>query len=562
MHKRLKFLQFIFFLGFLLCIVRLGFWQIIEAEKLQAEAQAQYDRSSPLVTLRGLIATADGYPLVLNQQVFTLAIRPDSLTQKPSLVIAALTPLLCKQDASCSGSLNTKLLDDRKRIVLMTGLSKEQKNAIDALGISGLEFEGQSHRFYPEASMSANLLGFVGKNSQGEDQGYFGIEGKYDLELRGKTIQRHQATDALGVPIISEGNSAEVSGSRNVELTIHRDIQYLVEAELQRGMERYGAKEADAVIMETQTGKILAMASLPSYFPGNYAKEDPARFKNPMIADAYEPGSTFKVITVATGIDLGRIGPETPCDDCGAPKKVGTYTIRTWNNEYQAGITMLQALVKSDNTAMMFAADKIGKQSFISYVKNFGFGQESGIDLQDESTPTLRPDQSWGDIDLATASFGQGIAVTGIQMVNAVNAIANGGVLMQPEIADRVYSDGQNFVIPPKPLRRVVSAQTARTVANMMIDSAAHGDAKWTLPAQYSIAGKTGTAQIPVGGHYDENRTIASFVGFAPAENPKFTMLVRLVEPKTSQWGSETAAPLWFSIAKQLFLKMGIQPKQ
>jgi cell division protein FtsI/penicillin-binding protein 2 len=184
------------------------------------------------------------------------------------------------------------------------------------------------------------------------------------------------------------------------------------------------------------------------------------------------------------------------------------------------------------------------------------------VDLQDETSVSLRDPKKWADIDLATVSFGQGIAVTPIQILDAVGAIANGGVRMQPHIVSKVVSDNQTFSIQPKPLGQVITPKTAQAVTQMMVAAATHGDAKWALPKGYLIAGKTGTAQVPIGGHYDPTKTVASFVGFAPADHPKFVMLVRLLEPSTSQWGSETAAPLWFSISRDIFLKMGIPPTE
>jgi cell division protein FtsI (penicillin-binding protein 3) len=573
MHDRLRVFQLIVLIFFFGILARLFYWQIVRSQDLKSVAQAQYQRRSELSVSRGKIFTADGYPLAINQRVYTAFATPKTLDASPVRIAALLSPILFEPQVSSTsgfvsqadleGSLLSKLSErDKNWVSLKHRVTKEKQEQIDSLKISGIGFDPEEIRYYPEGSMAAHLLGFVGNDDQGNPKGYFGVEGRFDLELKGKGGFLSQETDALGKPIaIGEFQRIETVAARDLTLTIRRDIQNFLEEKLVKGIQTYGAKSADAIILDSKTGKVLAMASTSSYDPGSFFQFDPSLYKNPTVADSYEPGSTFKVLIMAAAIDAGVITPETQCDDCGGPKTIGKYTIRTWNEKYYKDITMTDALAKSDNTAMMFVASKLGEEKMISTIHSFGFGQKTGIDLQDEASPSLRDDNKWGDIDVATASFGQGIAVTPIQLVTAVNALANKGVLLRPTIIDHVVAGDVTFTTKPKEIRRVVSEETARTVTEMMIGSAAHGDAKWALPKGYTIAGKTGTAQIAVGGHYDEERTIASFVGFAPAEDPKFTMLVRISEPQTSQWGSETAAPLWFSIARDLFIKLGIPPK-
>lgn len=576
MEDRFRVLRIFFVFLFAGVLIRLFYWQIAQGPRLRAEAQAQYEKTSTTLSTRGRIFSSEGYPLSMNIDTYTLFATPKVLSLPPAAIAAQLIPILfvptpeiATQPAMLDLSRNelqlrlqTKLQTDKSWVSLQTGLTKSQKESIDNLHILGLGFDTISRRYYPEASLSAQILGFVGKDQEGEDKGYFGIEGQYDLELAGSSSITTQETDALGHPIaIGELDHVDALQSRDITLTIRRDIQFLVEQQLKQGVEKYGAKSADAIIMEPKTGKIIAMAGYPTYDPSTFASEDPKLFRNPTVADSYEPGSTFKIITVSSGIDLGLISPDTTCDSCAGPVHIGAYTIRTWNDEYHPNISMNDALAKSDNTAMVFAAKKIGQPRFLSYIKAFGFGQKTGVDLQEEMTPHLREDNKWGEIDLATSSFGQGIAVTAIQMVNAAAAIANNGLMMKPLIVEKVATQQQTFVTSPLPIRQVIKPETAKIVQDMMVHSANSGDAHWTVPKGYSVAGKTGTAQVPIDGHYDPQRTIASFIGFAPAQDAKFVMLVRMVEPKTSQWGSETAAPLWFSIAKELFVKLDI-PKE
>jgi cell division protein FtsI/penicillin-binding protein 2 len=212
---------------------------------------------------------------------------------------------------------------------------------------------------------------------------------------------------------------------------------------------------------------------------------------------------------------------------------------------------MTQVLERSDNTGMVFVGRKLGKDKLLSYLNSFGITQPTNIDLEGEMV--AKPRTKWAEIDLATTTFGQGIAVNTIQMLMAVSSLANGGKLMEPHVVAAVIDADKRVLIEPKVVRQVVSEEAATTISRMMIESARHGDAKWAIPAELEIAGKTGTAQIPISGHYDQEKTMASFVGFAPASNPKFAMIVKLREPQSSQWASETAAPLWFNIAKQIY---------
>lgn len=559
--SRFFLLRTFFLFWFVAVGARLLYWQVIRAADLQESARRQYERPLTAQSRRGLITTSDGYPLVLNTQVYSLIVRPPLITDSAQATLSAIDGIL-HPDADTKSQMQSRLLDQTKKWVpLLQNLTSEQKDQLAQLKRPELSFEPNWKRLYPESSLSAHLLGFVGKDSAGDPKGYFGIEGEYDLELEGKETKSITETDAVGHPIgLSATLNENEQNGRNLTLTIRRDIQFLIQRHLEEGVAKYGAKSGDVVLMEPKTGKVIAMASYPTYDPGQYAKADPLVYKNPVVADGYEPGSTLKVMTVAIGIDTGVITPQTQCDRCAGPVTIGRYTIKTWDNRYHADTTIQDGLTHSDNTAMVFVGSKIGEEKLLAYIEQFGIGKKTGIDLQDEGTPRMRERKDWGEIDAATATFGQGIALTPIQMVNIVNTIANGGSLMRPYVVDKVESNGQEFVTKPLEIRRVIKSETAKAVAGMMQTSASQGDAKWTLPKQYPIAGKTGTAQIPVAGHYDEARTIASFVGFSPVDDPKFTMLVRLVEPSTSQWGSETAAPLWFSIAKDLFVKYGISP--
>ena len=264
---------------------------------------------------------------------------------------------------------------------------------------------------------------------------------------------------------------------------------------------------------------------------------------------------------MASALDAGVVEVDTKCDICGGPFRIDKYSIETWDGKYRPDLSMAEIIVNSDNVGMVFVGQKLGIDKTCEYLKNFGIGSTTGIDLQGEATPHIREKKDWSQVDLATASFGQGIATTPIQMLTAVTAIANDGRFVAPQVVDKLIGEGWEEDIKPVVGAQVISKKSASEITAMMAEAAKNGEAKWTYSRGFKVAGKTGTAQIPIAGHYDDEKTIASFVGFAPYDNPKFVMLVTLQEPSTSPWASETAAPLWYLIAKDLFSYFGIQPE-
>jgi cell division protein FtsI/penicillin-binding protein 2 len=264
---------------------------------------------------------------------------------------------------------------------------------------------------------------------------------------------------------------------------------------------------------------------------------------------------------MAAAIDSNSVSLNETCNLCAGPRTIADYTIQTWNEKYYPDSSMSDIIVHSDNVGMVYVAEKLGVNRFFDYLQKFGLLQKTNIDLQGEVSGKILPKTDWHSIDLATASFGQGIAFTPIQVLSAVSSIANKGEIFQPQVVAKVQ-ELKPIEIKPISAFRPISAKTAGIITQMMVEAVEKGEAKWAKPKGYQIAGKTGTAQIPIAGHYDPEKTIASFVGFAPAENPAFVMLVTLNEPKTSVWGSETAAPLWFSIAQDIFRLKKIAPNQ
>jgi len=557
MARRLKIVQLCFLAGFLAVLGKLFYWQILDHQRLGALAIQQYSTRREVPAERGIIYTLDDFPLVLNTKTYRLFANPSQLKITPAELNARLREII-GPDFTPPSLLENKNL---QWLSLATEISSETRAKIEKLAIAGLGFDEEEKRFYPEASLSAHLLGFVGVDENGRSKGYFGLEGFYDNELRGKTGWRFFEQDALGrpIPFTLEAEEKPIAG-RNLFLNLDRAVQFIAEKYLKEGIEKYKAKSGTVTVMNPQTGAVLAMAAFPSYDPASYYNFNSDLYRNPVISSVFEPGSIFKVLVMAAGIDSGAVRAEETCPICAGPRQIYDYTIRTWNDRYYPNSSMTDIIVHSDNVGMTYVSGKMGLDVFYEYLKRFGLGEKTGIDLQGELAAPLREKKNWYEIDLATASFGQGIAVTPIQMLAAVSAIANGGTLYQPQVVKKIIGEGRSVEIDPVVKGHPISPATAKIVTQMMIHAVEEGEAKWAKPAGYSIAGKTGTAQIPIAGHYDPEKTLASFIGFAPADHPRFVMLVTLSEPQTSPWGSETAAPLWFNIAKEIFRLWKIPP--
>lgn len=541
-----------------LLVARLFYWQVIRSSALRLEAASQYSLSFTLPAQRGSILASDGKPLVMNQSAYLVYAEPRKISNMPSFA-QSVSSLLGFDSKDVEASISQP---GRVWVPIAHKIESSRVMALKDLKLTGLGFEKEPKRMYPESSMAAHLVGFVGSDENGKDQGYFGVEGYYDRELGGKDGMLQLEKDVRGQPIlVGETRRIEPEDGRSLVLWLDRAVERSVERRLLEGIAKYGAKEGSVVVMDPKTGGILAMASVPSYDPSAFSTFPHEVYKNSIVASSYEPGSTFKVLIMAMGIERGVVTPTMIAEEPG-PVKVGEYFIRTWDDKYRGEISMTDVIVHSSNVGMVFVQKKLGKEGMMKVIHGFGFGQSTGIDLQEEAPATIRADDEWKEIDLATASFGQGITVTPIQMVRAVSAIANGGLLVEPRVVKEIR-EGSGDVVPvrPKKARSIISASTARIMTEMMIAAVDRGEAKWAKPKGYRIAGKTGTAQIPVSGHYDKDKTIASFVGFAPADDPKFVMLVTLREPTSSPWGSETAAPLFFAIAKDLFSYYGIPPQ-
>ncbi len=557
---RYRIVLLFFTLVFGVIILRLFYWQIVKAAELRKLGETQYGKSIKIEPIRGEIETSDGFPIAANKISYLLYANPKEVKDKQKT--ARTLSLTLDLD---EGSISAQLSQDLFWVPLARGIDSNLKKTTEGKNILGLGFEQEFERYYPEASMAASLLGFVGRDESGASKGYFGIEGYYDRLLRGKQGSALQIHDALGRPILARVNSDKSFGTdgSSLILNVDRSIQFLVEKKLKEGIERYGASGGMIGIVDPKTGAILAMATFPSFDPKKYSEYSNDLYKNGFISNLYEPGSTFKPLIMSAAFNEKLLKPSSRCSICSGPVSIGGYDLHTWNDKYYPNSTMLEVIQHSDNTGMVFTAQTLGLDRMVKYLDKYGIGKTTGIDLQGETAPVIKPKNSWYAVDLATTGFGQGISVTPIELLTAFSSIANKGIMMEPHIVASVRDEkGKITKIEPKEIGRPIDSASAKVMTEVLVNAVNKGEAQWARIKGYRIAGKTGTASIPIEGKYDPNKTIASFIGFAPAAEPKFVMFVILDRPTARIYGAETAAPIFFGIARDLFSYYGIAPDE
>lgn len=550
---KIKFIFLLFIAFYITLIVRLFFLQVIYSPS----SKSVYLKTNKLNPVRGRIYDQKSQSLVLNQNSYQLYVEPKKVEDKDRL-LRLLSESLEVEEASISPKLDMS----KDWVAIASGLTQEQKDKLDKLNLKEIGFDYQTKRFYPEASLSAHILGFLGKDSEGEDVGYLGLEGFYNRDLRGLPGFVETERDIAGRPIlIGVQQRVEPENGRDLILTIDKNIQEISKRRLLEGLEKYKAKKGCIITANPKTMAILSLVCLPDYDLEKYYLFNENFYKNLAISDLYEPGSVFKPLIVAAALEEKKIKANDTYNETGQVS-VGEYNIKTWNDKYEGKISMTRILEKSSNVGMVYIGEKLGNKKIYSYLEKYGFGQNTGIDLEGEASGYLKPQNNWYPIDYATMTFGQGIAVTPIQMIRAFASIINGGDLMKPYIVQKIVSENKTTEIKPKVEKKIISRSTSDTIKKMLVSTVENAEAKWDRPKGFSIGGKTGTAQVPIKGFYDASKTIASFIGFAPASDPKFLTFVVIYEPQTSIWGSETAAPLFFEIAKDLIVYYNISPTQ
>ena len=550
----------------LLCIAvvlvgRLFFLQIIDKSDLQAKNLSQVQVDRKLQSPRGTIYDRNGRPLAMSVVTKSLYADPKMIKQSPSEVAELIAPYVTMSKEDIVKSLQ----EDTAFVWIDRMMEPEKSKAVAQLiedkNLEGLNFVEESKRYYPNGNLAAQVLGFVGTDDKGLD----GLEMVLDDELKGGIQKELVATDRKGNAIFGSVLSKYLPDKgKSVTLTIDASIQFIAERALDKAMEDTGAKHASVIVMDPKTGEILAMANRPTYDPNHYSQGSEEDFKNIAVTNLYEPGSTFKPIIASAALAAGKWKLDTVYNDKGAFAANG-HIIRNWDGEGYGPVRLLDILKYSLNTGMAEIGTLTGADILSKYVRDYGFGSETGIELPGEGEGILYNPDDMSKLDVATMSIGQGIAVTPLQMVRAFGALANGGAMMKPHII-KSYSNSQGDVTSTTETSVVgqpVPAETVKTIVDILEKEVSEGGGTKAMVEGYHFAGKTGTAQkldTKHGGYLD-GQYIASFIGFGPVEDPKFVVLVVIDDPqKGSYYGSQIVAPVFKDIVSQLVRYYQISP--
>lgn len=549
---------------FLVIVGRLFQLQVIGHETYLAEAASTQEFLVKLPPERGEIFIQDRttkklFPAALNKDTYTLYIEPNRVIDKEKTVkdLAELTGLEQKR-------ISEKIKPRDPYEVIVRGLEEGAVQKILGRKITGIGFEREPRRFYPDNEVMSHITGFLGQDEKGLS-GRYGLEGFWNVELSGKGGFVRGEKDAFG-RLIAAGRAKRMppQDGTNLILTIDRTVQFFACEKLAEFVKKFSAQGGTVVIMDPKTGALLALCSVPNFNPNRYGEvKDAGVYVNSAIFTPYEPGSVFKPITMAAGLDSLKVDPSSTYEDKGVVK-IGSHEIKNSDEKANGLQTMAQVLEKSLNTGAVYVVRLLGRELFRKYVTDFGFGSLTGIELDTEVYGDISNLSRRGEIYSATASFGQGLAVTPIQLASAFGAIANSGKLMKSYIVAEIRkSDGTVIKTEPKFVRQVISERAATVVGSMMTAVVENGHGRRAGVPGYFVAGKTGTAQIPhPGGGYYKDETIGSFVGFAPTTNPRFVMLVKVVRPQGVKWAESTAAPLFGEIAKLLLNYLEVLPER
>ncbi len=605
-HRRIWILALASILLFGGLLVRLVHLQIVQHGYFTAVAEGQRRRAGELRPHRGTLYMSDStavgqediFPVAINQQAFTVYAAPVDIAD-PQAVVDQLAPALLAYrqrqaertrdiitqtgqkvpeggEAGASspqdqldllrqellGKLNRKTDPYEPLIRPYELIDEEFKNFLAEKKLPGIILEEQEVRTYPEKTLAAHVLGYLGYEEEGR-VGRSGIEGYFEKELAGKQGFLAAERDAAG-RIIGVGNRQfeKPEDGVDVVLTLDRVIQSFIEEELKAGVERFEAEGGSIIVMNPKTGAILGMATYPTFDPNYYYAISDAKVQaNPIVSDLFEPGSILKPAVMAAAIEDKLVEPDTTMVDNG-PVRVAEYTIDTFDGKHSGVTTMTEILEQSNNVGMVWVGQKLGAETMYDYLRRFGLGERTGITLDGETQSTVPEPSRWNITTVATTSFGQGIALTPLQALNAINVLANQGQLPTPHVVRELrHSDGRVESTKTEAVRQVVSSETADKLTAMMVSVIENGVAGLARVPGYYLAGKTGTAQVPdERGRYSEDRKIISFVGYGPVENPQFSVLIKLDNPAGLSFASGTAAPMFKNVATKLLQYYQVPP--
>lgn len=570
---RLYVLAGIFVLPMVIIFGRLVSVQVLKHNFYADKASAQQSRQFEIPAKRGELYVEENgelYPVALNNSLKYVYADPQ-LIEDPKEAAATLAPILQSEEKDLEKKLT--FTGKNRYVELKQQVDQDVAKKVAEAKIRGVVLRDRDYRAYPEGALFGHLTGYV--NSDG--RGQYGLEEYLNADLSGRNGQLKAVTDSQGVPLSTQDNIIEEprNGSSYV-LTVDRYIQGVAEKALKKALVDNKAASGSIIVMDPYTGAIKAMVNAPDYDPNNYASvkpEDYGSFINSAVSSQFEPGSGFKPLTMSIAIENDKVEANTSFNDSGEVV-IGEYTINNADKKKFGQVDMSLVIKNSINTGMVYILKlmggnpneitKAGKEMLYAGIQKFGFGQKTGVELAGEAAGRVK-DTKAADIDYANMTFGQGIATTSLQMISALAPIANGGTKVEPHVlAKKVLPNGDLEEIRKNNAQeRIMSEETADTVANMMIGVVEGGSGYLTRMPGYKIAGKTGTAQVPKanGQGYEENKNIGSFIGFAPVNDPKFIMLVRVDYPQTNTYAERSAVPAFAEVAKQLFSYYQVPPE-
>lgn len=531
--------------------------QVLQGNKLMARGQQQHLQESIVLPKRGAVIDRTGEPLALSMESQSVFVRPRRI-QDADAVSRKLSEILNLRLAE----VREKVTSEKPFVWIKRQISSPEAEKVQALKLEGVGMQHEPNRHYPQGQLAGQLIGFVGRDSEGLE----GLELKYNDYIRGETGSSVAERDAHGRRVLVQGvEGLRVPPGSDIHLTLDTAIQHMAEKELEASILKYRAKAGVAIIVEPFTGEVLALANYPSFNPNLYNKQSADQRRNRAVADSFEPGSTFKTVLAAAALEEGVVGKEDLfyCEMGRFP-----YAGRIINDTHPHGwLSFSKILQVSSNIGFTKVADKLKKERYFKYIEKFGFGRTTGIDVPGEVPGLVRRPETWAAIDLATHAFGQGIATTPMQMVMAYAAIANGGILMRPYVTRRVISPQGEVLLENQPhvVRRVISEKTAKQLTSMLSEVTEEGGTGVMANIEgFAVAGKTGTAQKadPVHGGYSAKKRVASFVGFVPANEPRLVALVLIDEPEANVYGGVVAAPVFRNVAQGALRRLAVAPQK
>jgi cell division protein FtsI (penicillin-binding protein 3) len=549
-NRRIRLLVAVFALVFVAASGRVAWLQAVRAQTLDRLATNQQREALVVPARRGTIFDRLGVQLALGERAITVYANPKQVADPRVAALAAGRALELDPDKLYP------LLADRSRgfVYVARKVDPEKAKALESEGIAGFGFYPEERRAYPQRAVASEVVGYAGT----ENTGLAGLELRYDKVLAGRNGSKTIVRDPFG-RTIDEVESKPVRNGRDIHLTVDNSLQGQVERILRRTRKKWGAKAATAVVLDAKTGGILALGVEPGFDANVYPTVSRCceqRLRNRAVTDTYEPGSTFKVVTIGAVLESGLVSPETKFRLPGTIR-VADRVIHDAAPRGTQTMTVAQILSQSSNVGVITLAIQLQRQQLSEWIRRFGFGRKTGIDYPGETRGIVLPPDEWSGSTIGNVPIGQGIAVTPLQMAAAYGAIANGGVWLEPHLVERV--EGGKATVPKR--RRIVSEQTAKQVSKMLRGVVEEGSGAEAKVPGYRVAGKTGTAAKPdPTGGYSTSRYVASFVGFVPASRPRLVVLVTVDEPQGVIWGGTVAAPVFSEIAQFALQYLEVPP--